>query len=115
MIIATARSEIAKQLEFGTCTVGPRGTEVSDGTIAAIANVRPRSGLEGDEALLVNYVHELLRPREGQRRDWFRSAMTSRFGDDIHCRFNTCYAATYQTGGTKPVDGVRRGVGGGND
>ena len=79
LIIATAK-EMNQQYEFSAHARLARQAGVSESTIKAIAP----AGLEGDEALLVNYVHELL--RNHQVSDATFKAMTDRFGeqDTLH-------------------------------
>ncbi len=59
VIITTAR-EIRSQYEFAAHARLARQAGVSDSTIAAIANGSAPDGLDGEEALLVTYVKELL-------------------------------------------------------
>ena len=83
LIIATAR-EMKQQYEFSAHARLARQAGVSEETIKAIANGSAPAGLEGDEALLVSYVHELL--RNHQVSDATFKAMTDRFGqqDTLH-------------------------------
>ena len=83
LIIATAK-EMNQQYEFSAHARLARQAGVSDATIAAIANGTAPAGLEGDEALLVNYVHELLRQKKVS--DGTFKAMADRFGeqDTLH-------------------------------
>ena len=83
LIIATAR-EMKQQYEFAAHARLARNAGVSESTISAIANGTAPAGLEGDEALLVTYVHELL--RNHQVSDATFTAMTGRFGekDTLH-------------------------------
>ena len=83
LIITTAK-EMEQQYEFSAHARLARQAGVSEETIAAIASGRAPAGLEGDEALLVNYVHELL--RQHKVSDATFKAMTDRFGeeDTIH-------------------------------
>ena len=83
LIIATAR-EMRQQYEFSAHARLARQAGVADSTIKAIADGTAPAGLDGDEALLVNYVHELL--RQHKVSDATFKAMTDRFGeeDTIH-------------------------------
>lgn len=60
IIIATAR-EIRSQYEFYAHARLARQAGLAESTIQAIANGTAPQGLTGDEAMLVRYVHELLR------------------------------------------------------
>ena len=73
-----------QQYEFSAHARLARQAGVSESTISAIANGTAPAGLEGDEALLVNYVHELLRQKKVS--DTTFKAMTDRFGekDTLH-------------------------------
>ncbi len=84
LIIATAR-EMRQQYEFSAHARLARQAGVSDETITAIANGTAPAGLEGDEALLVNYVHELL--RQHKVSDATFKAMTDRFGENDTLHF----------------------------
>ena len=83
LIIATAR-EMKQQYEFAAHARLARQAGVSEDTIKAIANGTAPAGLEGDEALLVSYVQELL--RNFNVSDATFKAMTDRFGekDTLH-------------------------------
>lgn len=83
LIIATAR-EMRQQYEFSAHARLARQAGVSEGTIRAIADGSAPAGLEGDEALLVGFVHELLRER--RVGDATFGAMVARFGerDTLH-------------------------------
>ena len=83
LIIATAR-EMKQQYEFSAHARLARNAGVSESTIQAIANGTAPAGLDGDEALLVSYVHELL--RQHKVSDATFQAMTDRFGekDTLH-------------------------------
>ena len=83
LIIATAK-EMNQQYEFSAHARLAREAGVAESTIKAIAEGTAPAGLEGDEALLVNYVHELL--RQHQVSDATFQAMTARFGqeDTLH-------------------------------
>ena len=61
-----------------------RTAGVSDDTIKAIATGTAPAGLSGDEALLVGYVHELL--RDHKVKDATYKALVDRFGqqDTLH-------------------------------
>ena len=81
LIIATAK-EMNQQYEFSAHARLARQAGVSDSTISAIANGTAPAGLEGDEALLVNYVHELLRNHKVS--DATFKAMTGPFRREGH-------------------------------
>ncbi|MEE8464889.1 MAG: carboxymuconolactone decarboxylase family protein [Dehalococcoidia bacterium] len=83
VIIATAK-EMHSQYEFSAHARLARNAGVSDETIKAIATGTAPSGLEGDEALLVGYVHELL--RDHKVKDATYKALVDRFGeqDTLH-------------------------------
>ncbi len=83
LIIATAK-EMNQQYEFSAHARLARQAGVSEDTIKAIADGTAPAGLQGDEALLVNYVHELLRQKKVS--DATFKAMTDRFGqqDTLH-------------------------------
>lgn len=83
LIIATAR-EMRQQYEFSAHARLARQAGVAESTIRAIADGSAPDGLEGDAALLVNYVHELL--RQHKVSDATFGAMVARFGekDTLH-------------------------------
>ena len=78
LIIATAK-EMENQYEFSAHARLARNAGVSDETIKAIATGTAPAGLEGDEALLVGFVHDLLRKHKVS--DATFKAMTDRFGE----------------------------------
>jgi 4-carboxymuconolactone decarboxylase len=77
VIIATAR-EIRNQYEFAAHARLARSHGVSEDTIGAIARGTAPAGLSGDEALVVQYVHELL--RNHKISDATFNAVMHRFG-----------------------------------
>lgn len=77
VIIATAR-EIKSQYEFYAHARLARQAGVSEETIQAIAQGTAPQGLSGDEAMLVRYVHELL--RDHKISDPTFNAVRDRFG-----------------------------------
>jgi 4-carboxymuconolactone decarboxylase len=83
VIIASAK-EMESQYEFSAHARLAREAGVSEETIKAIANGSAPAGLSGDEALLVGFVHDLLRNHKVS--DATFSAMTARFGerDTLH-------------------------------
>ena len=83
IIIATAK-EMHSQYEFSAHARLARNAGVSDETIKAIATGAAPAGLEGDEALLVGYVHELL--RDHKVKDATYRSLVDRFGeqDTLH-------------------------------
>ncbi len=83
VIIATAK-EMHSQYEFSAHAKLARTAGVSDETIKAIADGTAPGGLSGDEALLVGYVHELL--RDHKVSDATYKALVDRFGeqDTLH-------------------------------
>ena len=83
VIIATAK-EMHSQYEFSAHARLARTAGVSDDTIKAIATGAAPAGLSGDEALLVGYVHELL--RDHKVTDATYKALVDRFGeqDTLH-------------------------------
>ena len=83
VIIATAK-EMHSQYEFSAHARLARTAGVSDETIKAIATGTAPAGLNGDEALLVGYVHELL--RDHKVTDATYKALVDRFGeqDTLH-------------------------------
>jgi 4-carboxymuconolactone decarboxylase len=83
VIIATAK-EMHSQYEFSAHARLARTAGVSDETIKAVATGTAPAGLSGDEALLVGYVHELLRGHKV--KDATYKALVDRFGeqDTLH-------------------------------
>jgi 4-carboxymuconolactone decarboxylase len=83
VIIATAK-EMNSQYEFSAHAKLARTAGVTDATIKAIADGSAPAGLSGDEALLVGYVHELL--RDHKVKDATYKALVDRFGeqDTLH-------------------------------
>ena len=78
VILATAR-EIKSQYEFAAHARLARNAGVSDDTISSIAQGMTPQGLSGDEALLVQYVQELL--RDHRISDATFNAVQARLGD----------------------------------
>jgi len=83
VIIATAK-EMHSQYEFSAHAKLARTAGVSDETIKSIATGTAPGDLSGDEALLVGYVHELL--RDHKVKDATYKALVDRFGeqDTLH-------------------------------
>ena len=83
-VIITAAKEMESQYEFSAHARLARDAGVSETTIQAIASGAAPAGLSGDEALLVGFVHELLRGHK--LSDATFNAMTARFGvqDVLH-------------------------------
>ena len=77
IILATAR-EIKSQYEFFAHARLARQAGLSEDTIQAIAHGTAPQGLLGDEAMLVRYVHELL--RNHKISDATFDAVRDRFG-----------------------------------
>ena len=77
IILATAR-EIKSQYEFFAHARLARQAGLSEDTIQAIAHGTAPQGLLGDEAMLVRYVHELL--RNHKISDATFNAVRDRFG-----------------------------------
>ena len=77
IIITTAR-EIRNQYEFAAHARLARGHGVTEDTIGAIARGTAPAGLSGDEAMLVQYVNELL--RNHKISDATFNAVRDRFG-----------------------------------
>lgn len=77
IILATAR-EIKSQYEFFAHARLARQASLSEDTIQAIAQGTAPQGLAGDEAMLVRYVHELL--RNHKISDATFNAVRDRFG-----------------------------------
>ncbi|MDA1127809.1 MAG: carboxymuconolactone decarboxylase family protein [Chloroflexi bacterium] len=84
VVIITAGREMHSQYEFSAHAKLARNAGVSDATIKVIANGTAPAGLVGDEALLVGYVHELL--RDHKVKDATYKALVDRFGqqDTLH-------------------------------
>ena len=82
-IIATAK-EMHSQYEFSAHAKLARTAGGSDETIKSIATGTAPGDLSGDEALLVGYVHELL--RDHKVKDGTYRALVGRFGeqDTLH-------------------------------
>ena len=83
VIIATAK-EMHSQYEFSAHAKLARTAGVSDETIKSISTGTAPGDLLGDEALLVGYVHELL--RDHKVKDVTYKALVDRFGeqDTLH-------------------------------
>ncbi|MEC9290499.1 MAG: hypothetical protein VYC83_09385, partial [Chloroflexota bacterium] len=76
--------EMHSQYEFSAHAKLARTAGVSDETIKSIATGTAPGDLSGDEALLVGYVHELL--RDHKVKDGTYKALVGRFGeqDTLH-------------------------------
>ena len=109
LIIATAK-EMNQQYEFSAHARLAREAGVAESTIKAIAEGTAPAGLEGDEALLVNYVHELL--RQHKVSDATFQAMTAPLRPGRHAALHR--AVRPLSAGSPGTDGLRCRAGRGN-